>query len=716
MKTFITSFLITVLAAGISAAEHPAFKVESIKVESGKERQVGGIDIMPDGRIAVAFHDGEIRLYDPETKTWSTFASGLHEPLGLVAEDDHTVTVVQRPELTKISDTDGDGVADTYETLCDDFGMSGNYHEFAFGPLKDKDGNYFMSLNVASNGAPIREEIRGDWLELGLPRKDFYVSKDDWKEDKKEKAGRMYSRVPYRGWVIKVDGETGEITPWASGFRSPNGLGFDTNGELFVSDNQGDWLGTSKLHHVKKGSFYGHPASLPWTEGYNGPNPLDIPIAELEKMRTPAAVWFTQSTMANSPTQPVLIPDGFGAFGGQMLIGEMNKSRIIRLMLEEVNGVTQGACTPLIDGHGLDMGINRLVFDQDGSLVIGSSHLSWPGGEGIARITFHEENAYQDVKNINITPDGFILEFLKPVEDPATLEKVSLNRYTFDYHADYGSNQNELEDLELKFSPVGDSGREFAVALSAPHKKDFCYEFKFPMAYNPLLCYTVREIPGASAVSLPASDDPEDDYGWVDLLADDSLALWRNGSKTSRNKHPDVGDLWSVKDGVLSLDKSRKGRGGHIITRQDDYFNFELQFEFIISIEGNSGVKYRVNEETVGLEYQVYDDAKSEVNKNSVASLYNLKEPIEDKQVNEPGEEWNTGRIMAVGNSIKHWLNGDLVMEIEFGSDEWEETFAKSKYKEESAFATAPGPILLQDHGSAVKFKNLRIRKIMSTE
>ncbi|MDF1755377.1 MAG: DUF1080 domain-containing protein [Verrucomicrobiales bacterium] len=716
MKTCLTIFSLTLLAWGISSAQHPALKVDSIRIDPGKDRQVGGIDILPNGKIAAAFHDGEVRIYDPATETWSIFASGLHEPLGLVAEGNDSVTVVQRPELTRITDTDGDGVADSYETICDDFGLSGNYHEFAFGPLKDKEGNYFVSLNVASNGAPVREEIRGEWLNLGLPREDFYVSKEEWKDGVKIKAGRMYSRVPYRGWVVKIDGKNGEMTPWASGFRSPNGLGFDASGKLYVSDNQGDWLGTSKLHHVEKGKFYGHPASLPWTEGYNGPNPLEIPVAELEKMRTPAAVWFTQSTIANSPTQPVLIPEGFGKFGGQMLIGEMNKSRIIRLLLEEVNGVTQGACTPFLDGHGLDMGINRLVFDKESRLIAGSSHLSWPGGEGMATITFHGEKTYQDIQAINITSSGFEVTFLEPITDPASLKEVTLNRYTFDYHESYGSSQIDKEDLELKFSPLDDSGKQFAIELAASHKKDFCYEFNFPMAYNPLLCYTVREIPEGDTASLPATDDPDDDYGWVNLLKNDSLALWRNGSKTSRNKHPDVGELWSVKDGVLSLDKSKKGRGGHIITKQDDYFNFELQFEFMISKGGNSGVKYRVNEQTVGLEYQVFDDKSSKVTKNTVAALYNLKAPTAESKAKKPGKEWNTGRIIAVGKSLKHWLNGDLVMEIEFGSDEWKEAVANSKFKDESGFASKPGPILLQDHGDDVKYRNLRIRKIMSTE
>lgn len=495
MKLVFHTFLALASTACFCAAQHPAFDVEAILVETGKDRQVGGLDIMPNGKIAAVFHEGELRIYDPETETWSVFASGLHEPLGIVAEDDSTFTVVQRPEMTRISDTDGDGSADVFMTVCDDFGMSGNYHEFAFGPVKDENGDYFVSLNVASNGAPIREEIRGEWLELGLPRENFYGTGDEWKEKYKTEAGRMYSRVPYRGWVVKIDGETGEMIPWASGVRSPNGLGFDADGKLYVSDNQGDWLGTSKLHHIEKGKFYGHPASLPWTEGYDGPNPLDIPVPELERMRTPAAVWFTQSTMANSPTQPLLIPDGFGEFGGQMLIGEMNKSRVIRLIMEEVNGVTQGACTPFIDGNGLDMGINRLVFADNKNLILGCSHLSWPGGEGMAKITYTGKAPFQDVKDIKIQPKGFRVEFLEKIEDPSTLEKVTLSRYTFDYHSSYGSKQQDRHEVNIEFTPVGDSGKVFEIVMSSPHRANYCYEFDFPMSFNPLLCYTVREIP-----------------------------------------------------------------------------------------------------------------------------------------------------------------------------------------------------------------------------
>lgn len=490
IKTALTSSLVAAASALILPADHPGYQVEALPFEQGRDKEVGGLDVLPDGRLAVCFHHGDIRLFDPESQSWTVFARGLHEPLGIVAESKSSFVVMQRPELTRISDTDGDGRGDFYETLCDDFGMTGNYHEFAFGPIRDPEGNYVVSLNVASNGAPVRDEIRGEWLELGLPREDF---KKAWGTVKR-KAGRMYSRAPYRGWIVKVDPKTGQMTPWASGFRSPNGLGYDDQGRLYVTDNQGDWRGTSPLHHVEKGKFYGHPASLPWEEGYDGPAPLEIPVAELEARRTPAAVWFTQGSMANSPTQPVLIPEGFGPFTGQLLVGEMNRPRIVRVMLEEVKGVMQGACTPFLDNSGLDRGINRLAFAPDQTLWTGQTHLSWAGGEGMRQITWKPGSSFQDVRDISLRKDGFEVEFLQPVA-PEDLEKITLRRYTFAYHSAYGSPEKEKAEVAVELSPVGSDRKRFHVKTSEALKKDFCYEFQFPMCENSLLCYIIREIP-----------------------------------------------------------------------------------------------------------------------------------------------------------------------------------------------------------------------------
>ena len=104
-------------------------------------------------------------------------------------------------------------------------------------------------------------------------------------------------------------------------------MNFDSAGRLWATDNQGDWLGTSKLFHVKEGNFYGHPASLVWTGQWEvGRNPLKVPPAEFDAQRKRAAVLFPQGSMANSPTQMLTdTTDGeFGPFAGQLLVGEMN--------------------------------------------------------------------------------------------------------------------------------------------------------------------------------------------------------------------------------------------------------------------------------------------------------------------------------------------------------------------------------------------------------
>ena len=116
------------------------------------------------------------------------YAAGLHEPLGIHVEDDHNIVVIQRPELTKISDRSKNDIADEFTTICDSWGISGGYHEYAFGPAKDKAGNFFVTLNVGFSG-----------------------------------GGQ--SPVPWRGWAVKIDPQ-GKMEPWAYGLRSPNGITF----------------------------------------------------------------------------------------------------------------------------------------------------------------------------------------------------------------------------------------------------------------------------------------------------------------------------------------------------------------------------------------------------------------------------------------------------------------------------------------------------------
>ncbi len=493
MKRFLLPLLLAVHAASASPETPSAYyTVEDIATPPGLSAEVGGLAFRPDGLLVACFHRGEVYTYNPETKEWKLFAQGLHDPLGLIAPTNDEVIVMQRPELTRLRDTDADGVADSYETISDGFGMTGNYHEFAFGPLAAPDGGWFVALNVASNGAGVRHEMRGEYRERG-------------------REGRMYAAVPWRGWVVKIAPD-GKVTPWASGFRSPNGLGFDAAGRLFLPDNQGDWLGTSPLYHVEKGKFYGHPASLAWKPGENRP-PLKIPIAELDKSRTRAAILFPHNSVANSPTQPLAdTTEGkFGPFAGQLLIGEMNRARLLRTTFEEVGGQLQGMAVPLLDDHGLRKGNNRLAFAPDGSLWVGQTDHGWAGDRGIQRIAWTGKVPL-DVQAMHLTKTGFDLTFTRPLETATASLAASYpaQRYYYEYHAAYGSPQFDLVKIEPKTVTVSEDRTKVTLEFD-PLVAWRVYQFDLAALKaedgaaiaNPLVVYTLNHLLEGESVLPP---------------------------------------------------------------------------------------------------------------------------------------------------------------------------------------------------------------------
>ncbi len=459
------------------------YSVEDVPLPDGLTAEIGGMDFMPDGRMIVAFHRGEIMTYDLKEETWELFAEGLHDPLGILSLNNWEVLVMQRPELTRLVDNDDDGEAEEYLVATDDFGLSGNYHEFAYGPAYNGKDLY-IALNCASKNAGIWDEVRGEVNMLG------------------EVAG-MYSAVEYRGWVMKLRPD-GVLEPVASGFRSPDGIGFDLEGNLFVTDNQGDWLGTSKLYHIEEGNFYGQISSLVWREGWSG-DPEEMPVATLDSMRTRAAVLFPHNIMSNSPTQPLVIPEdnNFGPFAGQFLVGEMDFPRIMRVMLEKVNGQFQGACTSFIDSAGLTIGNHRMVFGPDGNLWVGKSAYVWVGDRGIQRIRYNG-GMPMDVLRMNATPQGFKLTFTRPV-DRSMAENASnyqFTHYYYAYHQEYGSPRMDEQTVAVKQVQISEDGKEVTLTLDKM-TPGYVYDLQIGQLNsvegvalkNNRLFYTLNELP-----------------------------------------------------------------------------------------------------------------------------------------------------------------------------------------------------------------------------
>jgi hypothetical protein len=456
-----------------ASAESNFYRMVTLAQPADCVLEVGGLAFRPDGKLLACTRRGEIWLIhnptaeNPADTTFTRFATGLHEALGLSILDNNTVYVAQRPELTKVVDRNGDGVADEYLTVCDKWGVSGDYHEFAFGPARDKEGNFYVTLNVGFSGG-------------------------------------HQAKAAWRGWCVKISPD-GTMEPWAYGLRSPNGIAFDPSGELFYADNQGEWVATNKLNHLKRGKFYGHQAGLRWLkdspfagkvpekvvsgmlyDGQKGPGasaPSGFPDLD------PPCIWFPYGRMGQSVSEPVWDTTGgkFGPFTGQCFVGDQTKSTVMRVAMEKVNGVYQGACFPF--RSGLQCGVNRLAFAPDGSLFAGQTNRGWGslGGKpyGVQRLVYTGTVPFE-IHHITLTADGFDLTFTKPVDPKVAGVKggASVSSYTYIYNSNYGGPETDRRAEKITESTLSDDGK--TLSLSVPGlRKGRVYEIRVDSAKTP---------------------------------------------------------------------------------------------------------------------------------------------------------------------------------------------------------------------------------------
>src|SRR3954467_5274929 len=160
----LSALLITAAAAAPAPVRLPAgYTLKTIEIPANITLGVGGLAFAPNGDLLICTREGEVWRH--RAGNWSRFAQGLHEPLGLyVDQKTSEVWVMQRPELTKLIDEDGDGVADLYQTVNADWGLTDNYHEYAYGPVRDAAGNFYGTLNLTLSW---RAWARGDGGDMG---------------------------------------------------------------------------------------------------------------------------------------------------------------------------------------------------------------------------------------------------------------------------------------------------------------------------------------------------------------------------------------------------------------------------------------------------------------------------------------------------------------------------------------------------------------------
>jgi glucose/arabinose dehydrogenase len=381
--------------------------------------EASALEFLPNGKLAVGTRRGEIYLVDqpltekPEEANFWLFASGLHEVLGL-AWKDGWLYCVHRPEVTRIKDQDGDGKADIFETVSDAWEISGDYHEYAFGSKFDREGNL--------------------WVPLCL-------------------TGSFTSEVKFRGWCLRITPD-GKAIPTCSGIRSPGGVGANSAGDMFYTENQGPWNGACSLKWLRPGAFLGHPIGNKW---YNiagaamGPRPEEpasgsrmmVQATRIPQLEPPA-VYLPYGKMGQSASGIAcdMSRGKFGPFENQLFVGDQTHSTVMRVYLEKVKGHYQGACFPFRQGFG--SGSLSLLFAPDGSLFVGGTNRGW-GSRGsqpysLERLVWTGKTPFE-VRELRAKSDGFELTFTQKL-DPASVadpDSFRLSTYTYIYQSVYGS-------------------------------------------------------------------------------------------------------------------------------------------------------------------------------------------------------------------------------------------------------------------------------------
>lgn len=407
--------------------ERPGYRAVAFprpKTVSGEDRVMpSSLAVDPkDGRVFVAsLKTGELFVVDdptgdPERATFRDYTGGLfQDALSMRAEED-ALYVLHRRNLTRVADTDGDGVADRFDRVAAlPHGVADSY-DYGYGLVRDRTGHFLVSY-----------------------------------------APYAHTDLPGSGGALRLrPGSAPEEV--AFGFRNPLGWCVGPEGEVFFTDNQGEWVATNKLCHLEEGRYYGFP------------NPAQPRHAERPAGR--AAVWvpYGWARSINGVTY-----DGtggkFGPFAGQFFLAElMYGGAIIRADLERVNGRYQGACFPFW-GRGL-MGPVVLAFGPGGQLYVGGitepGWMAQPDRGALFRIDYTGEVPFE-IRTIRARPRGFRIVFTAPVDraragDPASYR---LEHFRYEQTGSYGSPELDRAAAAVERAEVADDGRSVDLTLGA---------------------------------------------------------------------------------------------------------------------------------------------------------------------------------------------------------------------------------------------------------
>ena len=378
----------------------------------------GDIAFFSDDRAAMSTWSGDVWVVsgvddDLSELKWKRYATGFHMPMGLEVVDD-VLYVLDRDQITRLIDLNGDGEPDFHENFNNDFHVTHHFHEFTFDLDRDPQGNFIFA-----------------------------------------KAARhaLDSKVKHHGTIMKLDPRGKNLEIVCTGFRVPNGVAVGPNGEITTSDQEGHWIPSTRINWCSPGSFHGYKygGSIPDRDDYDKP------------------ITFLPINFDNSGAGQAWVDnDRWGPFKGHLIHTSFGRGKVYLVLMEEVDGQIQGGAVefPVLAGVGL---MRPDFRKQDGQLYL-SGLWGWgtkrPDAGAFYRMRYTGKPVHMPTE-LHVTKQGVEITFSDSL-DPQSAGNVSnysSRRWNYKWLSRYGSDLFKLngeqgtDEVKIKSAKLSSDGK-----------------------------------------------------------------------------------------------------------------------------------------------------------------------------------------------------------------------------------------------------------------